>query len=114
MRRHFLALGRQWRKGATFLTAMLGDERFSVDRLVDAAANGIEGLGFSVTDRQCSHKLEKVGGYTVLRQPAGLELPVRQAWMLRAASLRGSPGGHQHRHAPLSDRHLGLGSFAQT
>jgi hypothetical protein len=68
--------------GVVFGDGCRGD---TVNKLMHAAADFLEQEGFNVSDRQLDPELEKIVGYTVVRKPARLELPLKRAFLLRAA-----------------------------
>ena len=62
-----------------------GGRNHDVNWLVNEASNQLESIGFDVKDRQFDPELEKIVGYSVRRNPARLELPLKRAGLLREA-----------------------------
>ena len=53
------------------------------DQLLDVAVNGLEGVGFEVSQQSKSADLEKVVGYEIIKRPAMIRLPAKKMALLR-------------------------------
>ena len=69
------------------------DYELHSDKLLDQTVQGLEAIGFGVTQQVRSQDIEKVVGYEVVASPAQFRLPLRKMALLRQALLEISGQG---------------------